>query len=860
MFGRDKRIALSSLEQCYSERGLEICEPGRFVLGPFQRSSSWSVPGDGPWLALRQAWRYVWRRPALTVVMVFTLALGVGANTTLFALADALVFRALPFRDSSRLVKLSEDPDIARSESSLANVRDWESRVRAFSGLTAMGSSNWAYKMLDGDPMLMPYRAVAGDFFELLGVRAALGRALVPDDDRPGADRVVVLSHGFWQRQFGGSRSAVGRDIHLTEVGIGGAGGVPILFRVVGVMPAGFSYPDEPEMWGPLVPALQGIVGPGLPDFLTDRGGNILYLLGRLQPTATLATAHDDFARVVREVAVENGRREQRGVQVTQLADDILGPARGRVWALLGAGGLLLLVVAANVAGLMLVQIALRRREFAIRVALGAAPNSIARLVLAEILLMAALACVASVTITLWLLPIVRSLMPPDMPRINDVRMTARVLTFTVAVTAGTGFLCWMVSAVGLGRVGLEALMKSVTQSFDRRGFRRTARKILITVEVAAAVVLMTSAVFVLRSVNSLMRVDLGFQPAGLLAVAVELPSEASADTARTRQFLDHLMTGLVGLPSVTSVAAKGPVGLGSPVVFPEKPVAPTDATMSASVELVTSNYFATMRVPVRAGRPLTDIDRASGVPVVVVNETFARLAWPGDSPLGKRLSLPIADGGPTTGARTVVGVVADVRWPDLLHVPPTAYVPVEQSSFAPSSILVRREGSADALVAAIRGRLREINPGRLALIAPLNETLAAQQAPWRANLVLFGTFAVATVLLAVVGLYALLSSTAAEQTRELGLRIALGASGRRIFVSFVAQGASLIGVGSIVGVIASLLSARLMQAFVFEVTPLDLWTVYSALALVGVIGALACGIPALRASRTDPLTVLRAE
>ena len=790
--------------------------------------------------------------------MIFTLALGIGANTTLFALADALVFRALPFKDSSRLVMLSEDPDFGRSESSYANARDWESRVRALSGLTAMGSSNWAYKMLDGDPMLVPYRAVAGNFFELLGARAALGRALTPDDDAPGADRVVVLSHGFWQRQFAGNGATVGQHISLTEVGIGGAGGSPIVFRIVGVMPADFRYPDDVEMWSPLVPSLQGLVGPGLPDFLTARGGNILYILGKLQPTATLAAAHDDFSRVVREVAIEQGRPQQRGVRVTPLADDILGPARGRVWALMGAGGLLWLVVVANVAGLMVVERSQRWREFSIRIALGAAPNNIALMALAEVLVVTVLACVASGVLTTWLLPTVRSLVPPEMPRINDVRMTARVLTFTVAMTAATAMMCWAISAIGLRRAGLETLMGSVTRSFERRGFRRTARKILITVEIAAAVVLTTSAFVVLRSVSSLMQVDLGFRPAGLVGIAVEQPPEVSADTARSRQFSDHLVTNIAGLPSMTAVAATGPAGLGSAILFAKPRTAVPDERMSVSVELVSSDYFATMQIPVRAGRALTSIDRTSGALVLVVNETLAKRGWPGTSPLGTRVTLPIVDDERTTGARTVVGVVADVRWPDLLRVQPTAYVPVDQSSFAATGIVARGEGSTDALVSSIRGRLREINPGRVALIAPFTDTLAAQTAPWQANLVLFGTFSAVAVLLAVVGLYALLSAVATEHTAELGLRIALGASGRSVFVSFIAQGSALIAAGSVVGVIASFLSARLMHAFVFEVTPLDPLAVCSAPLVVGVIGGLACAIPARRASRTDPLIVLR--
>ncbi len=541
---------------------------------------------------LRIAWPFA-------LAAIATLALGIGANVTLFSLADSVMFRPLPLRQPERLVIAGEsfwqtsslspsgETDV-RAEVSYLNFRDWQTRSRAFDGLAAMGSSDWPVTLVDGEPVSVAHRAVSGGFFATLGVQAAFGRTIAAGDDQRGAPRVLVISHGLWQRQFGGDPAIVGRAVALDDGP----------FTIVGVMPRGFTYPFGTDAWSALVPALAGIGRPELPDFLANREAAALHVIGRLNPGATLAAAHADLDRVVRELAGEYGRGGVFYPRVTFLVDELLGPTRSAVWALIGAVALLLLVAAANVAGLMIVQTTKRRREFAVRMALGASRAAIGRQLLCESAILVAAASVVALTIAKAGLPLVVAWVPQDIPRLDEVAVNARVAAFTAAVGMVMAILCWIAPAVSLDPARLDAALRTAGRTFASGGFSRPARRLLVVVEMAIAVVVLALTGLLYQSVVRLGQVDLGFRSENLLAVDLDPPAELEgAANEAVDRFYDRAISALETIPGVESVGAaggrplKGPIGLDSSWLIEGQSTDAAERNSWVNLETITPGY-----------------------------------------------------------------------------------------------------------------------------------------------------------------------------------------------------------------------------------------------------------------------------
>jgi putative ABC transport system permease protein len=790
---------------------------------------------------------------------VLLLALGVGATTVLFALADAVMFRPFPFADQGRLVIGAEHrAGSPRAEVSYATFRDWRARSVAFDGLAAMASSNWTTTLRATDPVAIPYRAVSNEFFAVLAVHAALGRTFRPDDDVRGAARVVVISFGLWQRLFGADPHIVGRSITLGERP----------FTIVGVMPRGFTYPAGADAWAPLVPQLADIRGPSLPDFIENRGASVLHILGRLKGGLSIGLARADLDRVIRELAAEYGRTESVTSDMTPLVDDLIGSVRLGLWALLAAVGLLLLAAIANVAGLMLVHMSNRRREFAIRLALGASTSALARQLLVESAILVASATLAAMLIARGLLPLVLSLISDVIPRVDQAAVDARVIVFTSAVGIATVVACWIAPALALRDAEFEPTLRSASRTVASGGFGRRARRLMVAFEIAVAVVVLAGAGLLSRSVDRLGHLDLGFNPDRLLAVHVELPPTiASGTRAEVYQFYTRAIAAAGGVPFVQEVAAvagrplKGPIGLDSSWEIEGQARPAADQNPWVNLETITPTYFATMGTRVVEGRAFDDRDRPSAEPVVIVNDKLAKWAWPGQSAVGKRLRAAALNVGRSPAPWwTIVGVVADIRYREIASAPFDVYVAFQQSWFAVSDLMILTSAPPANVAPAVRARLRQISPDGIIDVASMEQVVAAHEAPWRANLLFFTLFGGVTVLLAVVGLYAMLASSVSEQARDIGVRRALGASDRRIVRDLLIDATRVAIPGALAGVGGCMATSRFIGALLFEVRPLEPTILVAVVTTVLAVAALASALPAWRAARVDPAVCLRAE
>ena len=807
---------------------------------------------------LRQAVRSLLARPRVSLVAVALLALGVGVNVVLFALADAVMFQPFPFREADRLVIGGELHAGLRSEVPYPDFVDFRTRTHSFEDLAAIASSNWTGTVRIGEPIAIEYRAVSGHFFAVLGASAERGRPLTAADDQPGAPLAIVISHAFWQRQFGGDPRVVGRALNLGRR----------LYTIIGVMPASFTYPERPDAWIAIVPAAEFFARtPGDPPFLENRKVSVLLLVGRLRNDVTVTAARRDLDGVARAMAASFGRPLDSGTALAPLVDDAIAPARTGLWTLLLAVVLLLTAAAANVAGLVLVQMSARRREFAIRMALGASTWDIARGLLAESVLLTAAASAGAVVAARAALPVLIALAPQDLPRIEQAVVGARALIYTLAIGVAVVGVCGMMPALSLPSARLEETLRSGGRAATTGRRQRRSRRALVAAEMAIAVVILIGAVLMYRSVVELSRLDVGFRADRLLSVDVHLPTSVDpGDASGVHRFYARVIDAIRDVPSVQSVGGaagrplKGPTGLDSSWQAEGQSVEQAKRNSWSNFETVTPGYFETMGIRLLAGRTFTDDDRATSLPVAIVGETFARRVWPGQSAVGKRLRGHDFGSPHPRPWMTVVGVVADVRYRELRSPSLDFYVPYDQSEFFIGDVLVRTRGPAEEAASAVRARVREGDPDGLVGLTLMSDEVAREQAPWRTGLRLFAVFALFTTLLAVVGIYALLAATVAEETHDLGVRMALGASARQIAAAVLKDGGRTAATGVGAGVVAAMATARFGRSLLFGISPSDPATLISAAVGVMLLAAIAALIPALRAARVDPILALRAE
>ena len=800
---------------------------------------------------LRQAARRLARRPAFTAIAILTLGLGLGGATALFSVADAVILRPLPFAESDRLVLFWQN-DRTRAqpfvEMSYPAFRDYREQNQVFAELAGMPSTNQGLLLTGrGEPTSLEGRWVTGNFFSALGVSPLLGRALEPADDVAGAPRVVVLGHGLWRDLFSAAPEIVGQSLTLDDQP----------YTVVGIAPPGFEYPKGARFWTPLVPSAGQIV--------ENRGVWWMSGLARLRPGVSLEQARTEMTALAERYNRDQHSLDGFAAVLTPLADAIFGPTRPALLALLGAVGLVLLIACANVAALLLVDLTERRGELAVREALGASVGALLRGIVAECVLLGLVAGAVGVVLAYAATPLLVSLAPPDVPRLRDVEVSGRTLAFSLGATLATTVLCGLAPLLLARRGSLLPSLRSSSRGIA--SVRNPLRTTLVVAEVALALVLLVGAGLLLRSFAELRRAPLGYDSAGVLSVGVGLPQHRYPDPPRWRAFHQQLLERVSALPGVTSAATVtlrplwGTVGMDWP--FTVEGQSPKDAERNPllNFETVSPDYFRTMGIVVKRGRVFTTADAEGQPGVVVVSESVARRAWPGEDPVGKRLKIPLPPTPYHDTWLTVVGVVADARYREIQASRFDLYMSFLQSDHGPNHLVVRSSTDPAALVPAIREVVRGLDSDQpVTEAATMTQIVSEALGGPRFAARVFGAFAVVALLLAALGLYGLLAYAVSRRTREIGVRMAVGASPGNVRRLVLREGLGLTVAGIVLGLFAAAAGARLLGTLLYEVRPSDPVTFAAVpILLLGVAG-LACLLPARRATRVDPIVALRTD
>ncbi|MDT5271512.1 MAG: putative transport system permease protein [Acidobacteriota bacterium] len=799
------------------------------------------------WQDLRYGARKLRKSPGFTLVAVMTLALGVGANTAVFSVVNAVLLRPLPFPDSERIVALdgvNPSKGITDSNMSIPDFADWKEQSQSFEQVAGFVTGG-ALLVSGEEAERVRGTSVTEDFFPLYRTPARLGRVLESGDAKKDVTSVAVLSHGLWQRRYGGDPNVVGRQIIVGRESM----------TVVGVMPPGFNYPERTEMWFPLV----------LDPAAERRDNRYLEVFARLKPEATLARAQAELDAVNARLAQSYVETNSGwGVRLTNLRERLVGNMRTPLLVILGAVALVLLIACGNVANLLLARATARRREFAVRDALGASRGRIVRQLLTESCLLSLAGGVAGVLISLWLTQLLVGLIPSDTPRLDEVRPDARIFGFALAVSVFSGLLFGLAPALQASRRDLGETLKEGGRTGV--GGRRSNRSqsILIVSEIALSFMLLAGAGLLVRSFMRLRDVNPGFNPAGVLTLRSSASgSQYPAGPARAelyRQVIERLgsLPGVEAAGAVLSLPLGGDTyNVGRSFIREGRPATPEESA-NASYLVATPGYFGALRIPLVSGRTFMAQDSEKAPMVVVINETMARRYWPGESPLGKRITIWRDEKFP----REIVGVVGDTRSNPAEPAGAQMYVPFAQDpNWASLSLVVRTSADPASLAAAARNEVHALDKAIPVYNArPMSNVVAASLAERRASTLLVGAFALLALLLALVGIYGVTAYYVTQRTHEIGLRMALGARARHILGLVVGRSLRLTLAGLAVGLCGALALTRVMESLLYEVKPADPVTLAAAAALLGAISLLACLLPARRAARVDPLIALRAE
>ena len=797
----------------------------------------------------RLALRLLRRAPAFAIVCVLTLGLAIGAATAIYGIASPLLLEPLPYPRPQQLVVVSErDAHGDASNVGFATFDDLRREARSIEHSAAMGS--WLPTLVgSSDAERLSGTRVSAEYFRMLGVAPALGRDFRREEDAPGRNRVVMLSHGLWQRRFGGDSAIAGRTILLDD----------IEHEVAGVMPATFDDVLNPEaqVWR--------VLGYDATQPWACRSCRHLRVAARMRDGTDADAAAAELSTLLRAIVAEHPRDYPSAVVgVESMRDRAIARVRAPVTAVLGAVALVLLIAVANVTNLQLARAARREGEFAVRTALGAGRGRLARQLLAEGLVLATAGGALGLAVASVALPALVAQLPAYVPRLAAARLDSGVLAATMLVT---GIVALVVGLVPVMRSD-RSLAAAVAQGAGRVvGPRRAiARGGLVVGEVALAMVLLVGAGLLARSLSRLLAEEMGFDARGLLTLEVQSSGAAYAEPGQVYAYHDRLLEAVRAVPGVEDAALTSQLPLGGNMdsygirAF-DKPLANPELSPSADRYVVTPGFARTMRIRMLRGRGIEPSDvRDSAAKVALVSESLARRIWPGEDPLGKRIRM----GDTTAGWRTVVGVVADVRHSGLdAAVTQQVWIPERQWTWADDQVVlvVRARGDAAALAPAVRHAVRSVDPLQpISRVATMEQVVASSTAQRRMALVLFAAFAVASLLLASAGIYGVLAGSVAERTREIGVRSALGARPGQILALVVSQGARMAAVGLLIGLALSAGLSRFVESLLYEVRPGDPLTLLVVVLTLGAVALAACLVPALRAVRIAPMTALRSE
>jgi predicted permease len=821
-----------------------------------QSREVWSfAPIETLWRDVRIGLRALRHAPLFTAAAVATLMLGIGANTAIFSLIDAVLLRPLPFPDSQRVMVLWERPPKTVVTASLESRRarnpvaplvflDWRERCRSFEAMAALSPAMPVGLSGFGAPIAVDGVSVSPDFFRILGVRPLLGRVFDSREDVPHGPAVVVLSYSLWRRQFGGDRSAVGRTVRILDVP----------HTILGVMPEGFDLPFEhAELWTPF----------SLSRAEAADQGRYLDVIAKLGPGVSMARARAEIDNVARQLAAERPEANRGwGATLLSLSEQTTGDVRTALWLLFGAVTFVLLIAAGNVASLLMMRGAGRQREIALRVALGAGRVRIVSQLLTESLLLSLLGGLLGVGLAVaGLRAITASLPALALPRVEGVQINAHVLAFSLALSVLTTLLFGLAPALAFARTDPEAALRSGDRGATRRGGR--LRKVLVVAEVALSLVLLAGAGLLARSFLNQISVDRGFRTDHILTMGMFFAPSRYYDDHRRAGYFDQILERVRALPGVDSASSANLLAMtgivsGSGVWRLDRPETAPGAEPTADFVIVSPQYFRVMGIPLIAGRDIDAHDTMATEPAVIVNQEFVSKFFPGENPIGKRLHLNwnVRHG-------VIVGICARARQTSLAVEPqPTLFLAQAQGPMWFGTLVVRTRGAAPAVLArSVEDAIHAVDPDQaISDVRSMEQVEAQSVARPRLEAVLLGVFAALAVLLAVVGLYGMLAYSVTQRTREIGIRVALGASQPKLVWGVMADGLGLILAGMIAGLAAALALARLLASLLYEVQPTDPLTFAAVCGVLLVVGLCASWLPARRAAAVDPVSSLRAE
>jgi len=813
--------------------------------------------------ALAQDFHYAVRQlrksPAFTTVAILTLALGIGANTAIFSVIDAVLLSPLPFQNASRLfvVKTTEPGRRDDIGVSYPAFLDWRSRNRVFEALAAYRTDDFT---LTGrsEPAHITGAVVSANTFSLLGAGPVLGRDFTSSEDAPSANgRPVILSDRLWRERFGSDQNILGQSVTFSGK----------QFSVVGVMPTGFQFPvqtDPVEFWTTI--ALDAESSDGMPPITAQRGISYLDVIARLKPKVTAAEAQTEMSAIQSAINGAYPENRPKGIAIVPEINAIVGGARSGLLMLFAAVGLVLLIAGANLSNLLLVRATARHKEISMRVALGATRWDIVRQLLAESSLLALTGAIAGLAFALWALKLLLRLAPGELPRVSESGLNLPVLAFTAAVTVLTSILFGLIPALHATRAGLSSSLSEGGRSGTESHGHARLRDTFVVIETALAVVLLAGSGLMLRSLLGLGRVDPGFARDHVMTFGLDLPGRYGHQ--QRVQFYQDLLSHVRGIPGVRSASAAFPLPLSADAVkttfdVEQRPLRESERQVT-TLHIVDDNYFHTLGIPLLRGREFESRDSASGAPAtVVISEKLAKQVFPLEDPIGKRIQPNIATGDQKEPAmRTVVGVVGDVRAEGLgAAVIAESYVPYAQMPFAPMSVMVRTEGDPWELVLPLTKTVQSIDKDLPLLhVKTLDQYVSESIADTRFESVLLGIFGALALTLTAIGVYGVISYSVMQRTREMGIRLALGAERGTIIGMIIRSGLRLVTIGVVPGLLASFLLTKLIVGLLYDVSPSDPWTFLSVSVVLIAIGLLASYIPARRAAKVDPMVVLRYE
>jgi putative ABC transport system permease protein len=804
------------------------------------------------WPDIQYALRNIAKKPLFYSVVILTLALGIGANAAIFTVVNGVLLQPLPYPHPDRLMMVwTHNPrqGFDKDVGTYPNFEDWRRASQSFERMSAYFGASVTLTG-SGDPAQIPGARVTHEFFETMGVRPLQGRAFSSANGQAGGERVVIIAHGLWTRRFGADPSIVGRRIVLNG----------IRHEVLGVMPASFKHPADAELWMPLAPVgqFQALVG--------ARGSYWLTIIGRLKPGVTRVAAQAEMDAIAARLEKEYPSNAGIGIRLVTMHEELVGDVKRPLLILLGAVCFVLLIACANVANLLLTRAVSRQRELAIRAALGADRGRLVRQLLTESVVLGLLGGAAGLMVATLGTDLLQTLAPAELPRLSDITIDRQVLAYAAVASVFTSLLFGLVPALHASRRDPGGHLKEGGRAGPDGRAGGRMRAALAAGELAIALVLLVGAGLLIRSFIALNSEDPGFATRGVLAIRLLLPPAAYGEPARIAGFYEQLVERLDALPGVESAAAGSSLLLSrlpssASISIEGRPPLPANArNIPVPYDSVTPEYFATLQIPLLRGRMFNPADAAQSQPVVMVNESFVKRFFPGEDPLGRRVTFDTSQ--PGTRWPTIVGVVADTKRAGFEREPwAETYFPMRQAPASRAFVLLRTNGDPIALIAAAQAAVWSIDRNQaIASIRTVPELLAQQELNRRFTTLLLGVFASVALVLAIIGTYGVIAHATAQRTQEIGIRMALGADRRMILRMVLIGGLRIAATGLAIGVFGALALTHVLSGLLFGVSARDPLTFVVVPGALLVVAVAACLIPARRAMRVEPVIALRGD